>query len=106
MRVMERAAITETVDTNYKGGFVKCACGWFKEFGDGFNQYHIANCPACTPQLKTRDQRKVTTGRPGNLKVEIGRHTYFVLDNGIHVRYSAQVSRTYTGLSERSADSL
>jgi len=103
---MQKAEVTETVDLKYKAGYIQCACGWRKELGDGFNGYHIANCPSCTSGLATRDQRKVTFGQRNNLTVEIGRNIYFVLSNGIHVRYSANVISRHTGLSERQADRL
>jgi hypothetical protein len=105
---MKRAAVTETVNTGYKAGYVQCACGWRKELGDGFDGYHIANCPECTSELHTRDQRKVTTGRPvgHGLTVSLGRHIYFVMDNGIHIQFSKQPHTVLRNLTERQADAL
>lgn len=102
---MNQAEVTETIDQNYKGGYVQCRCGWRKELGNGFNGYHIANCPLCTKKLQTRNQRKVVTGNPQHgLDVSIGSHKYFVLSNGIHVQYEKQARIVATGVSEARAD--
>lgn len=103
---MKTAEVLETKDMNYKNGYVECACGWRHEFRDGFNGHHIASCPFCDLKLDIREQRKVTYGRRNNLTVEIGKHWYFVMSNGIHVRYKKRIDRTYTGLSMRRADNL
>jgi len=103
---MQKAEITETKDLNYKAGYIECACGWRKELGDGFNGYHIANCPNCTAALTTRNQRKVIFGENKRLTAEIGENWYFVLSNGIHVRYQKVVHARHTGLTERQADKL
>jgi len=89
---MERAKIYKSVDTNYKGGFVECKCGYHKDFGDGFNQYHIENCPECTPELKTRTQETVQYWDKDRrmMRVDKGENIYFVIDNGINVRYKAE----------------
>jgi hypothetical protein len=103
------AELIHTTDTKYKAGHVLCKkCGWKKELGDGFNQYEIDCCPACTPELETRTQRKVMTGNPRShdLTVELGSFVYFVIKNGIHVQFSKQVHSTHRGLSERQADRL
>ena len=102
---MKRTEITQTVDTGYKAGFVKCSCGYQKDLGDGFNQYHIDHCPECTPELETRSQRKVMYGSKNSYTVDIGKPVYFVLSNGINVRYSF-TGQTYRGLSERQADNM
>lgn len=87
--------LIKTTDTNYKGGFVHCeSYGWHKELGDGFNQYHIDSCPSCNKEINTRIQTLVTTGRPGNYTVKHGSFIYFVIENCIHVQYSAQVYST------------
>lgn len=91
---MQTAQVTKTDDLNYKDGFVKCACGYEKTLGNGFNGYHIANCPQCTPDLHLRRQNTVTTGSKGNYTVRHGAFEYFVLSNGIHVQYSARVVQT------------
>lgn len=103
---MQRAEVISVDDLNWKNGFVKCACGWKKTLRNGFNGYHIANCPKCTPELETRIQRKVTTGSSPNLTVELGTFHYFALSNGIQVQYSAYVTQTIRGLSERRAESI
>ena len=103
---MDNAKVYKTDDLNYKNGFVKCKCGYNHPLGDGFNGYYIESCPDCTPTLKTRNQRKVIFGKRNNLTVEIGKNIYFVLSNGIHIRYSSDIYRRYTGLSERKADKL
>lgn len=105
---MKLANVSETKDLNYQNGYVECKCGWRKELGNGFNGYHIDNCPKCTLTLYTMNRRKVTTGSPKgkNLTVKLGSFTYFVLSNGIHVQYSASVSSVHTGLSEKMADRL
>lgn len=103
---MKVAMVVKTVNLGYKSGYVECVCGWRKELGDGFNGHHIANCPKCTPELETRNQRKVTTGRPGNLHVTIGRHIYFVLSNGLHMQFSRCIYREHFGLSQHRADAL
>jgi hypothetical protein len=89
-----QAVVTETIDTAYKAGSVTCACGWSKELGDGFNQHRIASCPGCDPEITTRNQERVTTGRLGNYKTTTGRHIYFVLSNGLHIQHSRQVYNT------------
>jgi len=106
---MKNANVSETVDLKYKSGYVKCLnCNWRKELGDGFNGYLIDSCPNCTPELETHYQRKVMYNdkvhRP--LTVEIGTNIYFVLSNGIHVRYEAHIYQTYHGLTEAEADKL
>jgi hypothetical protein len=110
MDTLERAHVSDYIDLKYKGGYVKCACGWQKELGDGFNGYQIDNCPSCTPGLQVTHQRKVITGNPRgrNLTASLGDHVYFVLDgdHGIHVQFSKNVQRTVSGLSERQADNL
>lgn len=105
---MKFSNVNRTEDISYKGGFVKCACGWRKDLGDGFNGYHIDNCPSCSPQLFTRDQRKVITGsKTGRgIDVSIGGHTYFVLSNGIHVQFCESASLVAIGISERQADKM
>ncbi len=102
----KNSQVYKTVDTNYKDGFVQCDCGWKQSLGDGFNQYYIGSCPDCDPTISTRNQRKVTYGRPNNLTVEIGDNIYFVLSNGIHVRFKKHIYETHHGLSERQADML
>lgn len=103
----EHAELVKTEELNWKNGYVQCACGWRKELGDGFNGYHIDACPDCTPELRTRVQRKVTTGSPRHgLTVELGQFTYFVIKNCMHVQYGKKVSQTFTGLSERQADRI
>jgi len=102
---MKTANVTNTVDLNYNNGYVECACGWYKNLGNGFNGYHIDACPACTPELETRNQRKVITG--GNysgFQVTVGNHVYFVISNGIHVQYSRDVAYTTRCATERQAD--
>lgn len=84
--------LTSTTDTNYKDGFVLCACGWTKKLGDGFNQYHIDRCPSCSKEISTRVQNTVTVGRPGNYEVRHGHYVYFVITNCIHVQYSGITS--------------
>lgn len=103
-----QAIVVKTTDTKYKAGHVLCQkCGWRKELGDGFNQYEIDCCPKCDPDLATRSQRKVTTGSPRHgLTVKLGAFGYFVISNGIHVQYSAEVWSTRTGLTEGQADRL
>lgn len=91
---MKVADIKESIDLNYINGFIECACGWRKELGNGFNGYKIANCPNCTPGLETRYQSQVTTGSKGSYTVKHGRFGYFVLSNGLHIQFSAQVFRT------------
>jgi hypothetical protein len=102
---MEKANIHKTIDTNYKGGKVICKCGWEHPLGDGFNVYHIDNCPNCTPELKTRAQRKVTYWGGKNMTADIGENIYFVLSNGINIRYSF-VGTSHTGLSMNKANTL
>lgn len=106
--MIDKATVLENKDLNYKSGYVECQCGWRKELGDGFNGHHIDCCPDCTPSLRTRSQRKVTTGSPrgANLTVKLGRFVYFVMSNGIHIQYSADVHTTRAGLTERQADKL
>lgn len=102
-----QAQIYKTVDTNYKKGLVKCRCGYFKELGDGFNRYFIESCPKCDKGVQTRDQRKVIyydSGR-GSLRADIGSNVYFVLSNGIHVRYSASLQKIEYG-TEKYLDKL
>ena len=103
---MNIANINKTDDLNYKAGFVQCACGWHKELGNGFNGYHIDNCPSCTPELSTRLQRKVTYGKAKSLTVEIGKFIYFVISNGCNIQYSRFAERVYNGLSKRQADNI
>jgi len=96
---MDKANISKTVDTNYKGGFVECKCGMNHPLGDGFNQYHIDNCPDCTPELKVRDQRKVIyyDHDVKSLKADIGSNIYYVLSNGINVRHKKSIIQTHYG---------
>lgn len=103
---MKTANVNKTVDLNWKNGYVLCKCGYRKELGNGFNAYLIDNCPECTPALETRSQRKVMTGSKGNLKVELGAFTYFVLSNGIHVQFAANVSSTHYCRTESQADRI
>jgi hypothetical protein len=103
---MKIANVNKTDDLNYKGGFVECVCGWKEELGNGFNGYHIDNCPVCTPELETRNQHKVTVGKPNNYTVTLGNHIYFILSNGINVQFSKTVYSTFTGLSEKQADKI
>ena len=93
--MIDRATVTSTEDLSYKKGFVRCACGWHKDLGDGFNGYNIDVCPSCCPELKTRIQRMLTTGRPGNYTVTIGMHIYFALSNGVHIQFRKKVEHTY-----------
>lgn len=102
---MEQANINKTVDTKYKNGFVLCNCGYKKELGDGFNQHYIDNCPNCTAELTTINQRKVIYGGNKCMTADIGTNIYFVISNGIHVRYSFS-GRSYYNLSIQSADKL
>ncbi len=104
---MKKAFINKIVDTNYKDGFVSCKCGYKKDLGDGFNQYHIDNCPSCTKELETRQQRKVVfyDEDEKRLKAEVGTNIYFVLSNGIHVRFEKVINQTYYG-SERYLDNI
>lgn len=97
MNKTEKSEVLETLDLKYKGGYVQCQCGYKKELGDGFNGYLIDGCPACE-KVKTLTREKVTyfDKRINNLVCEHGTHTYFILSNGIHVRYAAVVTnRTY-----------
>lgn len=82
--------IVKKIDTdNYKDGFVQCiSCGWHKDLGDGFNQYHIDKCPNCSPDITTRIQNTVTVGRIGNYEVRHGKYIYFVIDGAIHIQFS------------------
>lgn len=103
---MKTAQVTETKDLNYKNGYLQCKCGYRKEMGNGFNGYHIENCPECTPELETRTQRKVIYGdgkNKNNMTADIGTNIYFVLSNGIHMRHSF-CGTSHTGLSLRKAD--
>jgi hypothetical protein len=100
---METAKVIKTDDLDYKKGFVQCACGWRKELGDGFNGYHIATCPKCDPTITIRHQERVVWGTKTGMNVEIGDNQYFVLSNGIHVRYAANIRERYTGLTPRQA---
>lgn len=93
--LIKTATVTNTEELGYRNGYVRCACGWQKDLGDGFNGYTIDVCPKCTPALVTRDQSKVTVGTPGNYTVTEGHHIYFAMSNGIHIQYSAQVRKTY-----------
>jgi len=104
---MDTAELVKTVDLNYKGGYVECACGWRKDLGDGFNGYHIANCPACTPGLRTRIQRKVIywDKKRHSLRADIGQNVYFNIKGSITVRYAARATRTEWG-TERYLDRL
>lgn len=104
---MERAEVTK-YDLGYRGGFINCACGWKHDLGDGFNGYHIANCPQCTPELHTHSQRKVMYNDKihPRLRVDIGDNRYFVLSNGLNVRYAALHIQSYYGLTEEQADRL
>jgi len=102
---MQRALITETELTGWKNGYVQCKCGWRKDLGEGFNGYKIANCPACTPILETRTQRKVIYGTPSNYTADVGVNTYFLLSSGISIRYSFS-GTSHTGLSMRRAQNL
>lgn len=101
---MKYAKVCKTNDVSYKGGFIKCKCGWTNSLGDGFNEYFIKYCPDCTPKLETYDKRKVITGTRNNYKATVGDFIYFVLTNGIHAQYSASVHFERFGLSEKQAD--
>ena len=104
---MKRAEIVETVDTEFKGGFVECrSCGWHQDFGDGFNQYYIASCPKCDKTINTWIRRKVMVGRPNNLTVYLGQFHYFTMSNGIHTHFEWHPYSEHRGLSERRADAL
>jgi len=103
---MKLSHVHETIDTDYKDGKAICRCGWVDDLGDGFNEYHIDSCPDCEPKLETRCQRKVITGFKNNYNVSLGKHIYFVLDNGIHLLYEKQVSSRHTALSLRRADNM
>jgi hypothetical protein len=94
MSMINSANLTNTIDTKWNNGSVHCACGWHKDLGDGFNQYVIDHCPSCTPELATRIQNVVTTGRPGNYTIKYGNFVYFMIKDCIHVQYSSQVTRT------------
>lgn len=102
---METAKVIKTIDWAYKNGFAQCQCGWRQYFENGFNEYHIERCPECS-DIEIRHQRKVTYGSRNNYTVEIGDNYYFVLSNGIHVRFKQRIYNTYTGLSESQADRL
>lgn len=80
------STVTNTNDLNYKQGYVKCACGWSKELGDGFNGYHIDCCPNCDKTLATRTQNQVTIGPVRNTVTYYGVFKYFVPSNGNNVR--------------------
>ena len=105
---MQTAEVTHTDDLGYKDGFVACACGWRHELGDGFNGYHIASCPSCTPTLNTLLQRKVIYNdkQHPKLRADIGSNYYFVLSNGIQIRYKTAGIVSHFGLTERQADKL
>lgn len=106
---MQHAQVVSTEDLLYKGGFVHCdACNWHHELGDGFNGYHVNACPSCTPDLETRSQRKVVYNDKihSGLRVDIGHNGYFVLSNGIHVRYETSGIQSHFGLTEKQADRL
>lgn len=104
---MKKANIYKEINTNYENGFVECKCGNHKTLGDGFNQYFIENCPDCTPELETRNQRKVIYYDESvkSLKADIGDNIYYVLSNGINVRHSSKINRTVYG-SERKLNNL
>lgn len=104
----KQAEIIKTNDLNYNQGYVMCNCGWVQKLGDGFNGYHISSCPNCDKTIDIRNQRKVIYGdgeNKQNMSVDIGENWYFVLTNGINVRYKKNVHTT-TGLSMRQADDL
>ena len=104
---MKKANINKTVNTNYKTGFVKCKCGNHHHLGDGFSQYHTDACPDCTPELETRNQKKVIYWDKDrrSLKADLGSNIYYVLSNGINVRHSKNIHSTVYG-SERKLDNL
>lgn len=89
--MVEKATVTETIDLNYKNGYVQCDCGWFKELGDGFNGYKINCCPTCNQKLATRTQNQVTVGRIYSTTTHYGTFKYFVMSNGIHVQFYRNV---------------
>lgn len=101
-----RSKVIRTEDVNYKQGKIICKCGWSKELGDGFNKHYIQSCPECDPNLTTRQQRKVITGKAKNYNVTLGRHMYFALSNGIQVQYETQIYATYTSVSIQKANNL
>lgn len=87
------AKLTNTIDTGYKNGFVRCACGWEKSLGDGFNQHFIDKCPKCSPRdVSLRGQNTVTIGGPGHYEMQHGSFYYFAIENGIHVQFSKIVT--------------
>ena len=93
---MKRAPILKEND-HYKDGFIKCACGWRKELGDGFHQTKIGACPSCTPELDTRTQRKVIYWDKGrsSLRADVGNNVYFITESGVHIRYKAAPFHSY-----------
>lgn len=105
---MTTAEVIKTDDLGYKAGFVECSCGWKQELGDGFNGYHIANCPSCTLDLTTRIQRKVVYNDKwhSGLTADIGANHYFAMSNGINVRYYTSKIVSHYGLTEKQADKL
>lgn len=104
---MKTAIIYKTIDKKYKDGEVVCVCGYKKTLGDGFNTYLIKNCPSCTPELETRIQRKVTYFDKvrRTLRADIGQNIYFVLSNGINIRYESNFITTHFG-SEKKLNNL
>lgn len=86
---MIKAEVFETVDVDYKGGRIECACGWTHDLGDGFNIFKITTCPNCDKTITTRIQNKVSYWDKSRRKMrhDVGDNRYFVLSNGIHVRY-------------------
>lgn len=85
------ANLIQTIDTKYKNGLVQCQCGWGKELGDGFNQYHIDKCPNCSKEITTRIQHELIVGSPKHYIIKYGEFVYFIINNCIHVQYSSNV---------------
>lgn len=96
---MRMAELIKTVDLAYKDGYVQCACGWRKDLGDGFNGYHIAQCPTCDPTLHTWIQRVVIYWDKDRRtsRADIGDNRYFTIKGSITVQFSANNITTHWG---------
>lgn len=105
----KNASITTTVDTNYKGGFIRCEeCGWSHTLGDGFNQHYLESCPNCDDSITTRIQDKVVYNdkQHSGLRADLGNNHYFAMSNGVHVRYKLGYICSHYNLTEGQANRL
>lgn len=96
---MTKVKVIETiVEDGYPNGSLTCNnCGWVHHMGEGFKKHIIEHCPNCH-SVDYRIQKEViywdkTLDRG---RKDSGENFYFILDNGLHIRYKTRnIHTTY-----------